>query len=172
MTRANVARHQGDNFQARLFWLKATAFLDPKSNVISVSYESGPKSFDDISIEYDPTRPPSDREGRPIFRRHMQCKWHTTAGTFGHQDFIDPQFINAETNSLLRKVHTAQNLYAADGAGAQFQFHTNWRLQADDPLLPIIRKDDGALDIAKLRIGGDRSALGKNPEALARPSGN
>jgi hypothetical protein len=49
MTRANVSRHQGDDFQARLFWLKATALLDPKTNIVKVSYETGPKSFDDIN---------------------------------------------------------------------------------------------------------------------------
>lgn len=161
MTRANVARHQGDSFQARLFWLKASALLDPKSNVVKVSYETGPKSFDDITIEYDPHRPESDRDGKPIFRRHMQCKWHTTAGTFGHQDFIDPKFINAETFSFLQKVNRAQCLHAADGVGSQFQLHTNWRMQTDDALLSLIRKDVGALDMDRFMDGGDRSAVGK-----------
>jgi hypothetical protein len=80
---------------------------------------------------------------------------------YGHDDFIDPKFINAETFSLLQKVHRVQKLHAADGFGAQFQFHSNWRLKPDDPLLPLIRKDDGALDVARLSVGGDRSALGK-----------
>ena len=72
-----------------------------------------------------------------------------------------PRFINADTFSLLQKVHRVQNLHAADGVGAQFQFHSNWRLKPDDPLLPLIRKDDGALDVARLSVGGDRSAFGK-----------
>ena len=113
------------------------------------------------TIEYDPQRPESDREGKPIFRRHMQCKWHVNAGAYGHEDLIDPKFINADTFSLLQKVHRVQNLHATDGVGAQFQFHSNWRLKLDDPLLPLIRKDDGALDVVQLSMGGDRSALGK-----------
>jgi SMODS-associated and fused to various effectors sensor domain len=161
MTDANVARHQGDDFQARMFWLKATALLDPKSNVVRVSYESGPKSFDDITIEYDPARPERDQEGKPIYRRHLQCKWHRKAGVYGHADFINPKFINADTVSLLQKVHRAQQLYAADGVGARFQFHSNWRLDASDPVLSIIRKDDGVLDIIKFSTGTDRSEIGK-----------
>jgi hypothetical protein len=161
MTDANVARHQGDDFQARLFWLKATALLDPKSNVVRVSYESGPKSFDDITIEYDPSRPEKDQEGKPIYRRHLQCKWHRKAGVYSHADLIDPRFINADTASLLQKLHRAQQQHAAHGVGARFRFHTNWRLDADDPILPIIRKDDGVLDVIRFSTGTDRSAMGK-----------
>jgi hypothetical protein len=53
MTRANVARQQGDNFQARLFWLKASSLLDPKSPFEKVSFETGPKGFDDIQLGSD-----------------------------------------------------------------------------------------------------------------------
>ena len=56
MARAISARRHGDDFQARIFWLKAAALLDPDTPVISVSYETGPKSFDDITLEYDPER--------------------------------------------------------------------------------------------------------------------
>ena len=171
MTDANVARHQGDDFQAQLFWLKATALLDPKSNVIRVLYKSGPKSFDDITIEYDPARPARDQEGKPIYRRHLQCKWHRKAGVFGHADLIDPGFINADTVSLLQKVHRAQQLHATDGMGSRFQFHTNWRLDVNDPVLPIIRKDDGVLDVVKLSTGTDRSAIGKVVNSGATISG-
>ena len=82
MARANVARRHGDDFQARLFWLKAASLLDPNSPVVKVAYETGPKSFDDIMVEYDPNAAPPDHEGKPIYRRYIQCKWHTTAGTF------------------------------------------------------------------------------------------
>ena len=54
MARANVARRHGDDFQARHFWLNAASLLDPHSPVIKVAYETGPKAFDDILIEYDP----------------------------------------------------------------------------------------------------------------------
>ncbi len=128
MARANVARRHGDDFQARLFWLKAASLLDPNSPVVKVAYETGPKSFDDIMVEYDPNAAPPDHEGKPIYRRYLQCKWHTTAGTFGYQDLIDPAFINAARYSLLQKAQHAQARYAPDGAGCRFELVTNWRI--------------------------------------------
>lgn len=63
MTDANVARHQGDDFQARLFWLKATALLDPKSNVVRVSYELDQKAS---MISLSNTIPPGLRRTRKV----------------------------------------------------------------------------------------------------------
>jgi hypothetical protein len=162
MTRANVARRQGDDFQARLFWLKATSLLDPKSPTIKVAYETGPKSFDDILIEYDPSAAPPDHEGQPIYRRHIQCKWHTTAGTFGYEDLTDPAFVNAERYSLLQRAHTAQSLHAPDGFGCRFELVTNWRLRPGDPLIELVRKESDALDLDRLFDGTtDRSRMGQ-----------
>lgn len=162
MTRSIAARRHGDDFQARLFWLRAASLLDPRSNVIKVAYETGPKSFDDITVEYDPKAAPQDHEGRPIFRRHSQCKWHTTAGVFGYEDFIDPAFINAERYSLLQKAHLAQLQHAPDGAGCRFELVTNWRIRADDPLLELVRKESDALDLTRLFEGTtDRGRVGQ-----------
>ena len=52
MTQAIAARKQGDDFQARLFWLCGSLLLDPKGAVTRVAYETGPKAFDDVLIEY------------------------------------------------------------------------------------------------------------------------
>jgi hypothetical protein len=162
MAKANVARRQGDDFQARLFWLNAASLLDPHSSTISVAYETGPKSFDDIRIEFDPQKPPQDHEGKSIYRKHLQCKWHTTAGSFGYQDLIDPAFINAERFSILQRAHKAQVQHGADGFGYQFRFVTNWRLKPDDPLQQLVRKESDALDITCLFEGTtDRSRMGQ-----------
>lgn len=150
MARANVARRHGDDFQARQFWLSAASLLDPNSPVTSVAYETGPKSFDDITVEYDPDVAPRDHEGKPIYRRHIQCKWHTKAGTFGYADLIDPVFINAQRYSLLQKAQQAQEIYAPNGVGCQFKLVTNWRIKADDPLLELVRKESDALDLVRL----------------------
>ena len=160
MARANVARRQGDDFQARLFWLKATSLLDPSASVVKVAYETGPKSFDDILIEYDPNSAPRDHEGRPIYRRHIQCKWHTTGGTFGYEDLIDPAFINAARYSLLQKAHRAQTEHAPDGLGCRFELVTNWGFR--DPLIRLVRKESAALDVGRLFDGTtNRSQMGK-----------
>lgn len=162
MAKANVARWHGDDFQARLFWLKAASLLDPNSPVIRVAYETGPKSFDDILVEYEPNRARLDHEGKPIVREYIQCKWHTTAGTFGYQDLIDPAFINAQSYSLLQKVYQAQTQHAPDGIGCRFELLTNWRIKADDPLLQLVRKESDALDLGLLFDGTtDRSRMGK-----------
>jgi hypothetical protein len=142
--------------------LKAASLLDPQSPIITVAYETGPKSFDDIRIEFDPQKPPQDHEGKSIYRKHLQCKWHTTAGSFGYQDLIDPVFINAERFSLLQRAHQAQVQHAADGLGYQFQFVTNWRLKPEDPLQQLIRKESDALDITCLCEGKtDRGRMGQ-----------
>ncbi len=163
MTRANTARRQGDDFQARLFWLRAAMLLDPHSGVVKVGYEIGPKSFDDIWVEYDRSRAPLDHEGRPIYRRHTQAKWHTSAGAFGHDDLIDPAFINAERFSLLQKAHHAQTKHAADGVGCRFELLTNWRIKHDDPLIDLVSKEADAINLGKLFDGTvtDGSRMGK-----------
>lgn len=162
MTRANVARRHGDDFQARWFWLKAASLLDPKCHVVKVSYETGPKSFDDIYIEYDPRHAPGDQRGDRILRRHWQCKWHTTAGTFGYEDLADPAFINAKSRSFLERANAAQQAHAPDGAGCRFELLTNWRLRDGDPLLDLVRKEHNALDLGLLFDGtGNGSRMGK-----------
>ena len=162
MARSIAARRHGDDFQARLFWLRAALLLDPHSNVIKVAYETGPKSFDDILVEYDPKAAPQDHEGRPILRRHSQCKWHTKAGVFGHADLIDPAFINAERYSLLQRARLAQAQHAPDGTGCRFELVTNWRIKAGDPLLELVRKESDALDLDRLFEGKtERGRMGQ-----------
>ena len=162
MTRAIVARRQGDDFQARIFWLNAAALLDPASPIVRVAYERGPKAFDDILIEYDPERAPRDHEGLPIHIEHIQCKWHTTAGTFGYEDLIAPTFLNATRYSLLQRAQQARLAYGTAANRLRFELKTNWRIRADDPLLQLVGKSSDALDVNRLFSGQtDRSCMGK-----------
>ena len=162
MTRAVVARRQGDDFQARLFWLKSASLLDPESPIIRVAYEKGPRGFDDLLVEYDRDCAPRDHNGQPIYRKYLQCKWHVSAGAFGYRDLVDPAFISAEKSSFLQRAHEAQRLYAPDGLGCQFKLITNWRLRHDDPLIELVRMESGAIDLRKLALGKtDRSRMGK-----------
>lgn len=162
MAKANIARRQGDDFQARLFWLKASSLLDRKSPVVKVAYETGPKSFDDISIEHELNGAPRDHEGNPIRRKHIQSKWHTTAGVFGYHDLIDPKFINAERHSLLQRAKLARTGNGADSDGLRLELVTNWRLRPDDPLMKLVRKESDALDLSSLFDGTtERSQMGQ-----------
>lgn len=140
MTQAVAVRRDGDAFQARIFWRKAVCLLDPTSPIVRVGFESGPKGFDDVWVEYAPDRAPPDHEGQPILREHIQCKWHVSISDFGHADLADPEWINANRYSLLQRARKAQLEHAKDGKGARFQLLTNWRIGQNDPLRPLIHQ--------------------------------
>ena len=101
MADAIIARQQGDDFQARWFWLYAANLLRETSHIQRVSFETGPKAFDDVVVEYAAENAPVDHQGHPYLRDHMQCKWHVRPGQFSHQDLTDPKFSNAQSVSHL-----------------------------------------------------------------------
>jgi hypothetical protein len=150
MTQAVTVRRDGDTFQARLFWWHAARLLDPESPVVRVGFESGPKSFDDIWVEYDPKRSASDQYGDPLLREHMQCKWHVTPDNYGYSHLIDPEFINANARSLLQRAREAQLSYAPAGSGVRFKLVTNWRLDRADPLRLMVGMRSGAMRLERL----------------------
>ncbi len=160
MTQAVTVRREGDVFQARMFWLKAAWLLDPKSPIIKVGFERGPKSFDDIWVEYDGARCLQDQNGNPLRREHIQCKWHVTPDTYGYAHLTDPQFINAESHSLLQKAHRAQLEHAPAGIGIRFRLLTNWRVA--DPLRKLIVQRSSTLRLDQLfGTKTDNSEVGK-----------
>jgi len=162
MTNAVAVRKQGDDFQARLFWLHAASLLVPNGTVKRVGYETGPKAFDDVLIEYEAARAPQDHRGRPILRDHLQSKWHVRGGEFGYADLLDPVFINASAVSLLQRAHEAQQRHAPLGEGARFKLVTNWRVNIKDPLIKLVLAQTHALDLDKLFDGTtDASAMGR-----------
>jgi hypothetical protein len=150
MTQAVAVRRDGDAFQARIFWRKAACLLDPASPVIRVGFESGPKGFDDVWVEYAADRAPGDHEGKPILREHIQCKWHVSINDFGHADLIDPIWINANRFSLLQRARNAQVAHAKDGIGVRFKLLTNWRIGQNDPLRGFINQKFKTLRLADL----------------------
>lgn len=150
MTQAVTVRRDGDTFQARLFWWHAARLLDPCSSVVRVAFETGPKSFDDIWVEYDPARGVLDQYGDPLQREHLQCKWHTTPDSYGYSHLVDPEFINANARSLLQRARDAQLTHAPTGVGVRFKLVTNWRLDRADPLRQMIGSRSGAMRLERL----------------------
>lgn len=138
MTEAVTVRRDGDTFQARLFWRHAAYLLDPMSPILRVGFESGPKSFDDIWVEYDTARGARDQFGEPLLRDHIQCKWHVAPDVYGHRQLIDPEFINANARSFLQRARDAQQSYAPSGIGVRFKLLTNWRVDREDALREMI----------------------------------
>ncbi len=150
MTQAVTVRRDGDTFQARLFWWHAARLLDPESAVVRVAFETGPKSFDDVWVEYDPARSALDHYGDPLCREHMQCKWHVTPDSYGYTHLVDPEFINANSYSLLQRARAAQLAYAPAGVGVRFKLVTNWRLDRNDPLREMVGNRSGAMRLERL----------------------
>ena len=156
MAPAVAARREGDTFQARIFWLHAARLLDPESGVSRVGFETGPKSFDDIRIVYDPARCPNDHYGRPVQREHIQCKWHVTQGSYGYADLVDPAFINATTRSFLQRARDARHKVVSEGIGVpedvgiRFKLVSNWMLERTDPLRDLVSQRSGGIRLEKL----------------------
>jgi len=159
MADAVMARWHGDNYQARIFWENAFNLLLPHSCVVEVTFEAnGPKAFDDVVVKYDP---PVARSGpERVSAEYHQVKWHVqTGGRFGYEDFVDPDFIGAQTFSLLERLQQARQTAPAS---AYFAFLTTYRIKDGDPLAKLISGHDKTLLIERLFDGTtDRSRMGK-----------
>jgi hypothetical protein len=161
MAEAVIARQQGDDFQARIFWLAAAELLRDDSPVRRVLFETGPKAFDDVVVDYDRNGAPLDHMGKPILRDHKQCKWHVRPGDFGVTDFTDPEFIGGQSVSFLQRARDAQSAHAPAGEGARFQLVTNWQTRDRDALRALILNQTNAIDIDTMYKGGGASKMGK-----------
>jgi hypothetical protein len=157
MTKASLARQNGDRFQARIFWCEALKLLDPGSPVVRVGMESGPKGFDDVWVEYDVRSAPKDQFGEPLWRDYIQCKWHETDGYYGYEDLTQPEFTCAKQFSLLQRARQAQ-LAAKQGDGAdkrvRYTLRTTWHIEKTDPLFALKRRTDNTL-----RLNGDKGLI-------------
>ncbi len=162
MTQAVVTRRDGDVFQARMFWLHASRLLDDDGPIVRVGFESGPRGFDDVWVEYDPTRAPQDHRGNPIIIERMQCKWHATPGVFTYEDLTRPEYINATTTSMLQRALDAHRSDIGQGNRSRLALVTNHTVSQDCPLQKLIRSKTNSLDVAGLFKGKTaHSASGK-----------
>ncbi len=153
MTQAVVTRRDGDVFQARMFWLKAAHLLDDQGKILRVGFESGPRGFDDVWVEYDPERAPQNQFGEPLLVERMQCKWHATPGSYTYEDLTRPAYINATTTSLLQRAYEAHKTDRDAGTRSRLALVTNHHLAPDDPLTPLFRMKAFTLNIDELFSG-------------------
>ncbi|MDE2562821.1 MAG: SAVED domain-containing protein [Sphingomonadales bacterium] len=161
MTEAVTVRRDGDTFQARMFWQRAARLLIPEAAVRRVAFELGPKSFDDIWVEYFPGRGQLDHRGVALLREHIQCKWHVAPGSFGYAHLIDPDFINANARSLLQRAYSAREAAGENATATRFKLLTNWSVDRNDPLKTLIGMRSGAIRANRLFDGTtDRSQIG------------
>ena len=159
MADAVKARWHGDNYQARVFWEHALDLLLPHTCVVEVTFEAdGPKAFDDVVVKYNP---PIARSGPDrVCTDFFQIKWHVqTGGRFGYEDFTHPDFIGAQSFSLLERLGDA---YHKVPTSAYFTFLTTYRIKDGDPLAELISGNDKTLLVERLFKGTtDRSRMGR-----------
>ena len=153
-----AARINGDDYQARHFWIHALDMIDKSSGVAAVSYDfSDKRTFDDVVVEYDPPR--GQAHTLPLRRHYFQIKWQTTRkARFGYADLVDPKFINASSVSLLQRLKDAKE--PAD-VGVRYSFATTARIKDEDPLGELVSSEDGVLRLDRLKVGkGPKSRMG------------
>jgi len=160
VAKAVVASWQGHDYQARFFWLHASALYDPdQTNVVEVSYEADfPKGFDDVVVRYDPPRPGSQKYRVAV--DHYQIKYHVVAaGRFGYEQLIDPAFVGGQSVSILQRLKEAKE---KTKQAAAFTLVTTDRIKEGDQLLGLLSSDDRRLRLDKLFVkGGDKSKMGQ-----------
>jgi hypothetical protein len=161
MAKAITARMQGDDYQARWFWIQVCRLFADRSKVTRVAYEKdNVKSFDDVAVYYGDEM--FDEEGYALSADYYQVKFHVAAaGAFTCEGMMDPAFINASTFSILHRLKNAQQCYAPDGVGCRFILYTPWSIHPDNPIAQIYSLTDGRIIWERLADGGPRSQMGK-----------
>ena len=130
--------------------------------MVRVGFESGPRGFDDVWVEYDPARAPQDHLGNSINIERMQCKWHATPGSFTYEDLTRPEYINATTTSMLQRALDAHRADTAEGHVSRLALVTNHMVNPSCTLHPLVRMKHLSLDVDGIFSGKtERSATGK-----------
>lgn len=147
MTQAVNSTRRGNAFQARIFWCYAAKLLDATTAVQRVGFESGPRGFDDVWVEYADGKGPSDQFGNRLRVERFQCKWHAANGSFTHVDLTDPQYTGAPTFSLLERARDAYRADQSLGQRSRIRLMTNHRLDAADALYGLVKTQDHTLKL-------------------------
>ncbi|MBD9395351.1 SAVED domain-containing protein [Acidovorax sp. ACV01] len=158
MTQAVNTPRYGNAFQARIFWTYATRLLSSTTAVRRVGFESGPRGFDDVWVEYDPSRGPLDQFGRRLQVERFQCKWHVGNGTFTHVDLTDPKYSGATTTSLLQRARDAYLSDQADGFASRIRLMTNHRIHLDDVLHKLVEQQHHTLKLDEFFQGSTKQS--------------
>lgn len=145
MTQAVNTPRYGNAFQARIFWTYAARLLSSTTAVRRVGFESGPRGFDDVWVEYDASRGPLDQFGNRLHVERFQCKWHVSNGTFTHVDLTDPKYSGASTFSLLQRARDAYKSDVDGGHASRIRLMTNHRLQVEDVLYKLVEQQHHTL---------------------------
>lgn len=149
MAKQVIPRQQGDDYQARVFWLNACKLLIDKSGVVKVDYESlEVPFFDDVVVYYNGDM--IDNFGNPYKMDCYQIKFHVTQNNpFGFKELTEDKFTGT-SKSILQKLKTAKEKLAPNGYGAKFFWAAPKGIHPDDPLIDIISNVDYSIRHDKL----------------------
>ena len=145
MTKSILAIYNGNDYQARVFWLQACQALHPNSRIEKVGYELDDiRFFDDIVTIYK--SPVLSERNEQITADYWQVKYHVDAGgILTYNQLIDPKFINAKASSILQRLRQVQISFAPKGLGVRFYFVSPWQIQHDDPLAKLVSQNGGEI---------------------------
>ena len=160
MARAVSARMQGDDYQARFFWLQVCRLFQTHTKVASVGYEvEDARAFDDVVVTYNP--PVNDGRGGVVATDYFQVKYHVSQDdAVRFESMMDPHFIGATRFSLLERLRDAYFKTRQRG-GCRFTLVTTWPIDSDDPLAHLISNNAGQLHLNRLFEPGPGSRMGK-----------
>ncbi len=160
MARALIARTEGDDYQARFFWLQVCRLFQPHTRVIRVGYEvAEAKSFDDVVVSYNP--PVNDDRGGVVTTDYYQVKFHVSQNEVIRFDsLMNPEFIGATKFSFLQRLRDAYIKTKGKG-GCRFALVTTWGLDAEDPLRSLVNNNAGQLHLNRLFEPGPGTRMGK-----------
>lgn len=136
-----AARTFGDDYQAMVFWKYVNAMLKPDSEIEQIDYECNDiKSFDDVVIHY---KKYPRFHGRYISTDYIQVKFHMRQSDFfTWGNLIDPQFINATTNSIMHNILNAYNSLGDKFKACRFIIYSPWDIKQDDALYNLVSNVD------------------------------
>jgi len=158
---AIAARMQGDDYQARWFFIQALRMLDNGSPVTRVGLEQGHFPwFDDIITHYAA----GARSARRPADAH-QIKFHVVAdGALSLAALANPAFIGSTRTSLLQRIIES---YRARGGDADIVLMSPWGIKHDDLLAKMAQTGtDGSLRLHLLFDGKDKSDAAESRRTL------
>lgn len=145
MAKSVLAIYNGNDYQARVFWLQACQTMNSDSKIDKVGFEvEDIRFFDDVATIYK--SPILGERNEQITADYWQVKYHVDAsGVFTHNQLIDPKFINSKASSILQRLHQMQVDFSHNGLGTRFYFVSPWQIQHDDPLAKLVSQNGGEI---------------------------
>jgi hypothetical protein len=154
-----IARQDGDDYQAKFFWLKACGLNHSHTCIKKVAWEMDSTfGFDDVVVFYDP---PIMESGSSIEEDYYQLKFHVDhARGFTCHALMDPEFIGAERESLLQRLYRNYLKDPAKYLTCRYYIVNAWTLDHSDELRNLLG-NNGGLRLEVLFKGGENSKYGK-----------